>query len=346
MTEQIVYLNGLWMPIDEAKVPVLDRGFIFGDGIYEVVPIYNGKPFRWEQHLNRLQRSLDKIGITNPHSREQWTALVKELQSKHTWLDQFIYIQVTRGVAKRDHAFPKVAVTPTVFAMASEFVHAPVAQREQGVAAVSLPDERWLHCDVKSTSLLGNVLAKQAAVEAGGFECVMFRNGFLTGSWNARAYAVVIVAGYALALPVMIMLARRIVTAEFDPAIVAFGDMVAFIARPFVALAHAAVIIAVVKSGAVPRFVARVAAAGRMALSNYLATSVVATMIFYGYGLGMFAQFGRAQLYAVVAIIWAMMLLWSKPWLDRFRYGPAEWLWRSLSRWKFETMRLPVPADG
>jgi D-alanine transaminase len=87
MTEQIVYLNGQWLPIDEAKVPVLDRGFIFGDGIYEVVPIYNGRPFRWEQHLNRLQRSLDKIGIVNPHSREHWTDLVKALQSKHAWQD-------------------------------------------------------------------------------------------------------------------------------------------------------------------------------------------------------------------------------------------------------------------
>jgi D-alanine transaminase len=188
MTEQIVYLNGQWMPIEDAKVPVLDRGFIFGDGIYEVVPIYNGKPFRWEQHLNRLQRSLDKIGITNPHTREEWTALVKKLQGKHDWHDQFIYIQVTRGVAKRDHAFPKTPVTPTVFAMANEFIHAPAAQREQGVAAISLPDERWLHCDVKSTSLLGNVLAKQAAVEAGGFECVMFRNGFLTEGSSANIW--------------------------------------------------------------------------------------------------------------------------------------------------------------
>jgi D-alanine transaminase len=188
MIQQIVYLNGDWLPIEEAKVPVLDRGFIFGDGIYEVVPIYAGKPFRWEQHLNRLQRSLDKIGIKNPHSREQWTALVETLQGKHAWKDQFIYIQVTRGVAKRDHAFPKTAVTPTVFAMASEFIHAPEEQRLLGVAAVSLPDERWLHCDVKSTSLLGNVLAKQAAVEAGGFECIMFRNGFLTEGSSANIW--------------------------------------------------------------------------------------------------------------------------------------------------------------
>jgi D-alanine transaminase len=188
MSQQIVYLNGDWMPIEEAKVPVLDRGFIFGDGIYEVVPIYAGRPFRWQQHLDRLQRSLDKIKIVNPHSRDQWTALLQKLQGHHEWNDQFIYIQVTRGVAKRDHAFPKSATTPTVFAMASEFIHAPAEQRERGVAAVSLPDERWLHCDVKSTSLLGNVLAKQAAVEAGGFECIMFRNGFLTEGSSANIW--------------------------------------------------------------------------------------------------------------------------------------------------------------
>jgi D-alanine transaminase len=188
VSEQIVYLNGEWLPIDEAKVPVLDRGFIFGDGIYEVVPIYGGKTFRWEHHLARLERSLSKIAITNPHSREQWTTLVQKLQSLHSWQDQFIYIQITRGVAKRDHAFPKVATTPTVFMMASEFVHAPAAQREKGVAAVSLPDERWLHCDVKSTSLLGNVLAKQAAVEAGGFECIMFRDGCLTEGSSANIW--------------------------------------------------------------------------------------------------------------------------------------------------------------
>ena len=113
-----------------------------------------------------------------------------ELVRRHPWPDQFVYLQVTRGVAKRDHAFPK-GVAPTVFAMSSEFVPPPAAQRERGVAAVTLPDERWLHCDVKSTSLLGNVLARQAAVDAGAAECVMFRDGYLTeGSasnlWVAR----------------------------------------------------------------------------------------------------------------------------------------------------------------
>ena len=187
---QIVYLNGEFLPIEQARVPVLDRGFIFGDGIYEVVPVYGGRPFRWPQPLARLSRSLAKVGIANPRDDAGWTALVGELVRRHPWPDQFVYLQVTRGVAKRDHAFPK-GVAPTVFAMSSEFVPPPAAQRERGVAAVTLPDERWLHCDVKSTSLLGNVLARQAAVDAGAAECVMFRDGYLTeGSasnlWVAR----------------------------------------------------------------------------------------------------------------------------------------------------------------
>jgi D-alanine transaminase len=190
-SSQTVYLNGKWMPLEEAHVPVLDRGFIFGDAIYEVVPIYAGKPFRWQHHLQRLSRSLSKIGISNPYSVQEWTALVAKLQSLHPWRDQFIYIQVTRGVAKRDHAFPE-GTTPTVFAMANEFIPVPTEKREHGVSAMTMLDERWLKCDIKSTSLLGNVLAKQAAVEAGAYECVMFRNGFLTeGSaaniWVSRA---------------------------------------------------------------------------------------------------------------------------------------------------------------
>ncbi len=177
--EQIVYLNGEFVPLSEARVPVLDRGFIFGDGIYEVVPVYRGKPFRWPEHLARLTRSLAKVGIENPRDPAQWTSLVEALVGRHPWRDQFVYIQVTRGVAKRDHAFPK-GVTPTVFAMSSELVELPSALRESGVPAITLPDERWLHCDIKSTSLLGNVLARQAAVEAGAFECVMFRDDFMT----------------------------------------------------------------------------------------------------------------------------------------------------------------------
>lgn len=176
---QTVYLNGSFVPITEAKVSVLDRGFIFGDGIYEVVPSYGGRLFRWAEHLARLKRSLAKIRISNPLDDAGWTQLVNEMVRRHPWADQFIYLQITRGVAKRDHAFP-ANVAPTVFAMSSEFVPVPAAQRNQGVVAISIADERWLHCDVKSTSLLGNVLARQAAVDAGALEVAMFRDGMLT----------------------------------------------------------------------------------------------------------------------------------------------------------------------
>ena len=177
---QIAWLNGEWTPLEDARVPALDRGFVFGDGVYEVVPVYAGRKFRWAQHLARLQRSLAAVSIRNPHDEAGWTRLVDELVARHPWRDQFVYLQVTRGVARRDHAFPPSDVAPTVFAMTSELVAPPAAQREQGVAAVTLTDERWLHCDIKTTSLLGNVLARQAAVAAGAAECVMFRDGFLT----------------------------------------------------------------------------------------------------------------------------------------------------------------------
>lgn len=188
-TNQTVFLNGEFLPLEQARVPVLDRGFIFGDGIYEVVPSYGGRLFRWPQHLARLKRSLAAIRIDNPRDDAGWTALVQELVDRHPWTDQFIYLQVTRGVARRDHAFP-AGVAPTVFAMASELVPVPAAQRDNGVAAVTLPDERWLHCDIKSVSLLGNVLARQAAVDAGAVECVMFRDGFLTEGSASNVWVV------------------------------------------------------------------------------------------------------------------------------------------------------------
>ena len=187
--DQTVFLNGEFLPIDQARVPVLDRGFIFGDGIYEVVPAYGGRLFRWPQHLARLRRNLGKIRIDNPLDDAGWTRLVEELIRRHPWTDQFIYLQVTRGVARRDHAFPKDA-TPTVFAMASELQPVPTAQREHGIAAITLPDERWLHCDIKSISLLGNVLARQAAVDAQAVECAMFRDGFLTEGSSSNVWMV------------------------------------------------------------------------------------------------------------------------------------------------------------
>lgn len=189
-TTQTVYLNGDYLPLDEARVPVLDRGFIFGDGVYEVVPVYQGRLFRWDEHLARLKRSLGRIRIDNPLDDAGWTRVVTDLVGRHTWPDQMVYLQVTRGVARRDHAFPPASVKPTVFAMASEFPHAPAALREQGASAITLPDERWLHNDIKSVSLLGNVLARQAAVDAGAIECVMLRDGMLTEGSASNVWVV------------------------------------------------------------------------------------------------------------------------------------------------------------
>jgi D-alanine transaminase len=175
-----VYLNGDWLPLSEAKISVLDRGFIFGDGIYEVVPVYSKRTFRLESHLARLQRSLAAIQIHCSMQLQDWSAIFAELIQRNKGEDQFLYLQVTRGVAKRDHAFPDPAVAPTIFAMSSPF-HPPSQElRETGISVVSQPDERWLHCDIKSTALLGNVLARQAAIDRGAVESVLFRDGFLT----------------------------------------------------------------------------------------------------------------------------------------------------------------------
>lgn len=177
--DPLVYLNGELTPLSEAKISVLDRGFIFGDGVYEVVPVYRKKPFRMEQHLARLFRSLAAIRIDNPFRKEEWVALVERLIGTSEREDQFVYLQVTRGVAKRDHAFP-TGIRPTVFGMTSPFTRPTQEQRTRGVEAVTMKDERWLHCEIKSVSLLGNVLAKQYAVDHGAAEVVMFRDGFLT----------------------------------------------------------------------------------------------------------------------------------------------------------------------
>jgi len=177
--EAIVYLNGTFMPIGEAKIPVLDRGFIFGDGVYEVIPVYGREPFRMPHHLARLSHSCDGIGLPNPHGDAEWERLVRELVARQPFDDQAVYLQVTRGVAKRDHAFPK-GVAPTVFMMSNPLPSPTREQVERGVAAITAEDNRWQRCDLKTISLLGNVLMRQRAAEAGAVETVMFRDGFLT----------------------------------------------------------------------------------------------------------------------------------------------------------------------
>jgi D-alanine transaminase len=195
--QQTVYLNGAFVPLDEAKISVLDRGFIFGDGVYEVIPVYARRPFRMPHHLARLRRSMDGIGLANPHADDEWERLVAELCLRQPFADQSVYLQVTRGVAKRDHAFPK-GVAPTVFMMANPLAVPTREQVEQGVAVITAEDNRWKRCDLKTTSLLGNVLMRQLAAEAGAVETVMFRDGFLT---EASASNVLLAIGGTVVAP-------------------------------------------------------------------------------------------------------------------------------------------------
>jgi D-alanine transaminase len=175
----MVFLNGSFLPLEQATVPVLDRGFIFGDGVYELIPVYSRAPFRMDEHFARLERSLAAVGIRNPYARDKWREIVTALVAQQPWEDQGVYLQVTRGVAKRDHAFPE-GVEPTVFAMSNPLVNPPRELVEKGAAAVSAVDNRWLHCDIKSISLIGNVLLRQVSAAAGAAETILFRDGVLT----------------------------------------------------------------------------------------------------------------------------------------------------------------------
>ena len=193
LPDTLCYLNGEYGPLRDTKVSVLDRGFIFGDGIYEVVPAYGGKLFRFDEHLARLNRSLTKLRIANPHSREEWLARCRTLLAALTEQsgagDQLVYIQITRGVAPRDHVFP-VDARPTVFMMCSVMKPATPEQRHAGVACITARDFRWERGDIKSISLLGNVLARQMSADKGAIETIMFRNGFLTEAAASNVWVV------------------------------------------------------------------------------------------------------------------------------------------------------------
>ena len=191
--DTLCYLNGEYGSLRDAKVSVLDRGFIFGDGIYEVVPVYAGKLFRFDEHMARLGRSLAKLRIANPHSREEWLercrALTAAFAQQGGTADQLVYLQVTRGVALRDHVMP-TDVAPTVFMMCSPMKPATPEQRHHGVACVSARDFRWERGDIKSTSLLGNVLARQISADHGATETILFRDGFLTEASASNVWVV------------------------------------------------------------------------------------------------------------------------------------------------------------
>ena len=185
----MVYLNGSFLPLDEAKVPVLDRGFIFGDGVYELIPVYSRVAFRMDEHLARLERSLAESRIRNPYSRAQWRDIIYRLVDAQPFDDQGVYFQVTRGVAKRDHAFPQDA-EPTVFMMSNPLVTPPKEVVNRGATAVSAQDNRWFRCDIKSISLIGNCLLRQLSAEHGALETILFRDGKLTEASASNVFAV------------------------------------------------------------------------------------------------------------------------------------------------------------
>ena len=189
MTSPIAHFNGELLPLDRIHISPLDRGFIFGDGVYEVIPVYDGVPLHAREHFERLQRSMDEIGLANPHTVDEWIALMMKLLAHHPG-DQGVYIQVTRGVPpKRDHVIPK-GLKPTVFMMSQPLVTPSREQVENGVACVTSPDFRWEKCHIKSTSLLGNVLARQVSVEAGAVETILLRDGHVTEASASNVFVV------------------------------------------------------------------------------------------------------------------------------------------------------------
>ena len=199
------FLNGEYTALRDAKVSVMDRGFIFGDGVYEVVPVYAGRPFRFAQHMARLDRSLAELRLDNPFTHAQWQEITTNLIAKYqatagtqgqndpktspTPVDQLVYIQVTRGVAMRDHVMP-TGIAPTVFAMTNAMKPPSAEQREKGVACVTADDFRWKKAHIKSVSLLGAVFARQTSFDAGAVETVMFRDGYLSEAAASNVWVV------------------------------------------------------------------------------------------------------------------------------------------------------------
>ena len=189
MTSKLVYLNGDYLPINEAKISVLDRGFIFGDGVYEVIPAYGAKALRFEHHMQRLQNSLDAVRITNPLTNAQWQEVLDKLISETGSEDQYLYLHITRGVASRDHRFPD-ETKPTVFVMSSVLQPVEPALLEKGISAVTLDDIRWQHCNIKAIALLPNILLRQQAVDQDAMEAILIRDGDITEGAASNVFIV------------------------------------------------------------------------------------------------------------------------------------------------------------
>ena len=190
MSSQLVYLNGEYLPLSEAKVSVLDRGFIFGDGVYEVIPSYGSKALRFEHHMQRLQNSLDAVRIENPLSISQWKTIIDKLIENTDSQDQYIYLHITRGVASRDHRFPE-KTKPTVFVMSSVLNAVDPELLKTGITAVTLDDIRWQYCNIKAIALLPNILLRQQAVDKGAIEAILIRDGNITEGAASNTFIVI-----------------------------------------------------------------------------------------------------------------------------------------------------------
>ena len=192
----IVFLNGSFIPKEEASVSVMDRGFLFADGIYEVIPVYSGKLFRLDEHLSRLQRSLDAIRLASPFKPDEWQTMLCDLVDKNGGGNQAIYLQVTRGIENiRDHRFPD-QVKPTIFAMSNPIAKPSdedlnhILDNTPGISAITTKDIRWDRCDIKSISLLPNILLRQQALDAGAQEALLIKDGYLTEGAASNCFVI------------------------------------------------------------------------------------------------------------------------------------------------------------
>lgn len=186
----VAFLNGRFMPLAQAKVSVEDRGYQFGDGIYELLRVYNGRIFHLEEHLERLEHSALAIGLSIVYSKSRWKEILTKAHARSRYPDAKLYIQITRGTAPRDHAFPQ-RVRPTVLVTVRELIPLPSELREKGVSVIMVPDLRWGRCDIKSINLLPNVMARQKARSSGAFEALFVRDAWVMEGAGCNVFAVI-----------------------------------------------------------------------------------------------------------------------------------------------------------
>ncbi len=191
IAEQIVYLNGQYMPMMDSQISTQDRGFLFGDGVYEVIPVYDRQLFAFPEHLQRLKNSLQAISIQNPLTDGEWLELLNTLIEKHPWPDQYIYLQVTRGIQMhRDH-LPEECLTPTLYAYTNPLKAVSDSILQNGITAITLEDIRWLNCDIKAITLLPNIMMKLAAKARNADDAILVsREGFITEGTSSNCFIV------------------------------------------------------------------------------------------------------------------------------------------------------------